>query len=75
MLGHVVGLVMLEPFFVPTGQSFVEHVGGKPSQWWMLRPESGFAHIQLHPASIFYRDLSSDELEDWVKKLQTRQSL
>jgi pimeloyl-ACP methyl ester carboxylesterase len=71
--GHVIGLAVMASGFGQTGVSFIDGLGGKPPPSWRTDP-SGFAIIVVPPRELFYHDLSEEEGDYWVSKLE-KQSL
>ena len=56
--------------FNVAGVSFLGGFGGKPPPSWKADTESGFAVLLADPRELFYHDLSEEEGNQWVEKLQ-----
>lgn len=72
--GHVIGIAMMASGFTIAGVTFLAGLGGNPPPTWKLDPESGFAVIVAEPRELFYHDLSVEEGNYWVGRLE-KQSL
>lgn len=67
--GHVLGLVMMACGFGQTGITFIDALGGTPPPLWRF-DDSGFALLQLPAREQFYHDLTEEEGDYWVNRLQ-----
>ncbi|KAF1985790.1 alpha/beta-hydrolase [Aulographum hederae CBS 113979] len=72
--GHVLGVAMIATGFGPSGQTFLDGVGGQPPPTWSLDPTTGFATIAVPARDLFYHDLPTDEGEEWVSNLTPQSS-
>jgi pimeloyl-ACP methyl ester carboxylesterase len=68
--GYIVGNIVMASGFTQSGMTFLEMVGGRPPPIWKINEDTGLADLTVPPRELFYNDLSEEEGEYWVSKLQ-----